>query len=70
MLFVGSYVNASLSTEQGVSSDITEKVEQGHLGIKTGRCLFDYGTDGIPELMQGRMRIFLNKKTLMRIDGS
>ena len=63
---VAGYLNASLSTEQGVSSAITERVERGDLGIKTGRGLFDYGPDEIPELMQRRMRTLLDvKKALL-----
>ena len=58
---VASYLNADLSTEQGVSSAITEKVEQGNLGIKSGRGLFEYKPDEIPALMQRRMRMLLTK---------
>ena len=59
---VASYLNADLSTEQGVSSAITEKVAEGNLGIKTGRGLFEYQPGEIPTLMQGRMRMLLDVK--------
>lgn len=39
---VASYLNADLSNEAGVSGAITERVEQGRLGIKTGGGLFEY----------------------------
>jgi len=66
---VASYLNADLSTEQGVSSAITEKVEQGNLGIKTGKGLFEYNPDEIPALMQRRMRMLLDvKKALTKSD--
>ena len=68
---VASYLNAALSTEQGVSSAIVERVERGDLGIKTGRGLFNYGPDEIPVLMQRRMRMLLDvKKALMKRDVS
>ena len=68
---VAGYLNAALSTEQGVSSAIVERVERGDLGIKTGRGLFDYGPDEIPVLMQRRMRMLLDvKKALMKRDVS
>jgi len=67
---VASYLNADLSTEQGVSSAITEKVEQGNLGIKSGRGLFEYKPDEIPALMQRRMRMLLDvKKALTKSDA-
>jgi len=59
---VASYLNADLSTEQGVSSTITEKVNTGDLGIKTGRGLFEYQPGEIPTLMQARMRMLLDVK--------
>ena len=67
---VASYLNADLSTEQGVSSAITEKVDQGNLGIKTGSGLFEYNPDEIPALMQRRMRMLLDvKKALTKSDA-
>jgi len=56
---VASYLNADLSTDSGVSSAITERVERGELGIKTGRGLFEYQADQIPALAQRRMRLLL-----------
>lgn len=65
---VASYLNADLSTEAGVSSVITERVERGDLGIKSGRGLFDYESDQIPALTQRRMKLLLaTKKVLMEI---
>lgn len=63
---VASYLNADLSTNPGVSSAITERVEKGDLGIKSGRGLFEYEADEIPALMQKRMKLLLAcKKALM-----
>jgi 3-hydroxybutyryl-CoA dehydrogenase/5-formyl-3-hydroxy-2-methylpyridine 4-carboxylate dehydrogenase len=59
---VASYLNADLSTDAGVSSAITERVERGELGIKTGRGLFEYQADQIPALAQRRMRLLLAAK--------
>ena len=63
---VASYLNADLSTNPGVSSAITERVEKGDLGIKSGRGLFEYEADEIPALMQKRMKLLLaSKKALL-----
>jgi 5-formyl-3-hydroxy-2-methylpyridine 4-carboxylic acid 5-dehydrogenase len=68
---VASYLNAELSRETGVSSAITDKVEAGALGIKTGRGLFEYQAGDIPALMQRRMRLLLDvKKALSQGDGA
>jgi 5-formyl-3-hydroxy-2-methylpyridine 4-carboxylate dehydrogenase len=66
---VASYLNADLSTNPGVSSAITERVEKGDLGIKTGRGLFEYQADKIPDLMQQRMKLLLaSKKALLGLE--
>jgi 5-formyl-3-hydroxy-2-methylpyridine 4-carboxylate dehydrogenase len=66
---VASYLNADLSTNPGVSSAITERVEKGDLGIKTGRGLFEYQADEIPGLMQQRMKLLLaSKKALLGLE--
>jgi 3-hydroxyacyl-CoA dehydrogenase len=59
---VASYLNADLSNETGVSSAITDKVEAGDLGIKSGRGLFEYQADEIPALVQRRTRLLLDVK--------
>ena len=59
---VASYLNADLSSEAGVSSAITELVEKGTLGLKSGRGLYEYGPGEIPGLMARRMRLLLNVK--------
>jgi 3-hydroxyacyl-CoA dehydrogenase len=51
---VASYLNPDLASEQGVSSTITERVEQGRLGIKTGGGLFDYDADEVARLQKER----------------
>jgi 3-hydroxyacyl-CoA dehydrogenase len=51
---VASYLNQDLSDEKGVSSTITERVDQGKLGIKTGGGLFDYDADRAAELQKER----------------
>lgn len=63
---VASYLNADLSNDDGVSSAITDRVDEGNLGIKSGRGLFEYEADQIPALMQERMKKLLaSKKALM-----
>jgi 3-hydroxyacyl-CoA dehydrogenase len=51
---VASYLNQDLSDEKGVSSTITERVDQGKLGIKTGGGLFDYDAERAAQLQQER----------------
>lgn len=51
---VASYLNQDLSNEQGVSSSITQRVEQGKLGIKTGGGLFEYDADKATQLQKER----------------
>jgi 3-hydroxyacyl-CoA dehydrogenase len=51
---VASYLNPDLSDEKGVSSTITERVEQGKLGIKTGGGLFDYDAERAAQLQKER----------------
>jgi 3-hydroxyacyl-CoA dehydrogenase len=51
---VASYLNQDLSDEKGVSSTITERVDQGKLGIKTGGGLFEYDGDRAAELQKER----------------
>jgi 3-hydroxyacyl-CoA dehydrogenase len=51
---VASYLNQDLSDAKGVSNTITERVDQGKLGIKTGGGLFDYDADRAAELQKER----------------
>ena len=51
---VASYLNQDLSNEKGVSSTITERVDQGKLGIKTGGGLFDYDAERAAQLQKER----------------
>jgi 3-hydroxyacyl-CoA dehydrogenase len=51
---VASYLNQDLSDEKGVSSTITERVDQGKLGIKTGGGLFDYDSERAAQLQKER----------------
>ncbi len=51
---VASYLNQDLSNEKGVSSTITERVDKGQLGIKTGGGLFDYDADRAAQLQKER----------------
>jgi 3-hydroxyacyl-CoA dehydrogenase len=51
---VASYLNQDLSDEKGVSSTITERVDKGQLGIKTGGGLFDYDADRAAQLQKER----------------
>lgn len=59
---VAGYLNADLSADTGVSALITQKVEAGHLGIKSGRGLFEYKPDEVPALVQRRARLLLAAK--------
>ena len=51
---VASYLNQDLSNERGVSSSITERVEQGKLGMKTGGGLFEYDAHKAAQLQKER----------------
>jgi 3-hydroxyacyl-CoA dehydrogenase len=51
---VGSYLNGDLSTSGEVSSTITDLIEQGRLGMKTGGGLYDYTPEQIAELRAQR----------------
>ena len=51
---VASYLNQDLSDEKGVSSTITERVDKGRIGIKTGGGLFDYDSERTAELQKER----------------
>lgn len=51
---VASYLNQDLSDEKGVSNTITERVDQGKLGIKTGGGLFEYDADRAAQLQKER----------------
>jgi 3-hydroxybutyryl-CoA dehydrogenase/5-formyl-3-hydroxy-2-methylpyridine 4-carboxylate dehydrogenase len=63
---VASYLNKDLSNNTGISSTVTEKVEQGRLGLKTQGGLFDYTPEQIAELAQKRGRLLVaTKKALM-----
>lgn len=59
---VASYLNADLSDRKDVSTTITEKVEKGELGIKTGGGLFSYTPDEISALMQKRVKLLMAVK--------
>ncbi len=62
---VASYLNADLSSRRDVSPLILQKVEAGELGIKTGRGLFAYTPEQIPQLMQRRMRLLLASRKVL-----
>lgn len=51
---VASYLNQDLSDEKGVSSTITERVDRGKLGIKTGGGLFEYDAERAAQLQKER----------------
>jgi 3-hydroxyacyl-CoA dehydrogenase len=51
---VASYLNEDLSDEKGVSKTITERVDQGRLGIKSGGGLFEYDAERAAQLQQER----------------
>ena len=59
---VASYLNADLSASAEVSPVVKERVQAGHLGVKTGRGLFEYGEGELPKLMQRRMALLLKLK--------
>ncbi len=63
---VASYLNKDLSNNTGISSTVTEKVEEGKLGLKTQGGLFEYTPEQIAELAQKRGRLLVAaKKALM-----
>jgi 3-hydroxybutyryl-CoA dehydrogenase/5-formyl-3-hydroxy-2-methylpyridine 4-carboxylate dehydrogenase len=65
---VASYLNGALSRRTDVSPLVKAKVAAGELGIKTGKGLFAYSPEGVPTLMQRRMRLLLaSRKALSGI---
>lgn len=64
---VASYLNADLSSRADVSPLVRQKVAAGELGIKTGRGLFAYTPEGIPPLMQRRMRLLLATRKALSV---
>ena len=64
---VASYLNQELCSDTGISRLVEEKVNQGHLGFKTGKGLFDYAPGEIPELMRARAATLLKlRQELMK----
>jgi 3-hydroxyacyl-CoA dehydrogenase len=53
---VGSYLNQDLCNGAEVSKTITDRVERGELGIKSGKGLYDYTPERIGELRGERAR--------------
>jgi 3-hydroxybutyryl-CoA dehydrogenase/5-formyl-3-hydroxy-2-methylpyridine 4-carboxylate dehydrogenase len=53
---VGSYLNQDLCNGSEVSKTITDRVERGELGIKSGKGLYDYTPERIGELRAERAR--------------
>jgi 3-hydroxybutyryl-CoA dehydrogenase/5-formyl-3-hydroxy-2-methylpyridine 4-carboxylate dehydrogenase len=53
---VGSYLNRDLCNSAEVSKTITDRVEAGTLGMKTGKGLFDYTPEDIERLRGERAR--------------
>jgi 3-hydroxybutyryl-CoA dehydrogenase/5-formyl-3-hydroxy-2-methylpyridine 4-carboxylate dehydrogenase len=53
---VGSYLNADLEGRADVSETITERVDRGELGMKTGSGLFSYTPEQSQALRQRRAR--------------
>ena len=53
---VGSYLNKDLCNGTEVSKTITDRVERGELGIKSGKGLYDYTPERIAELRAERAR--------------
>ncbi len=56
---VGSYLNKDLCNRTDVSSTITDLIEKGRLGMKTGGGLFDYTPEQIAELRAQRAGAFV-----------
>ena len=56
---VGSYLNKEISTSDGVSSTIRDRIGEGRLGIKTGGGLFDYTPEDVERLRAERAAKFV-----------
>jgi 3-hydroxybutyryl-CoA dehydrogenase/5-formyl-3-hydroxy-2-methylpyridine 4-carboxylate dehydrogenase len=53
---VGSYLNRDLCNSGDVSKTITDRVEAGTLGMKTGKGLFEYTSEDVERLRAERAR--------------
>jgi 3-hydroxybutyryl-CoA dehydrogenase/5-formyl-3-hydroxy-2-methylpyridine 4-carboxylate dehydrogenase len=53
---VASYLNRDLDNRADVSETIRQRIENGHLGMKTGSGMFDYTAEQAAELRASRAR--------------
>ena len=55
-----------LAKEDRVSPSVLELVEKGHLGIKSGKGFFDYGSKSLAELIRERDKKLLRVRQLLK----
>lgn len=53
---VSTFLNAELSDRKDVAPLVSEKIAAGTLGIKSGKGIYDYPPDALPELQRERAR--------------
>jgi len=56
---VGNYLNAELSNRTDVNSYVTELTTKGHLGLKTGKGIYDYTEGEVESLKMERANRFI-----------
>lgn len=62
----GSIIFPDLSNDTKVPDIITQKVGQGHLGVKTGRGFFNYESDRAAEVTKRRQTLLLEQLKLFK----
>ena len=56
---VSQYLNKDLDKSEGAAPIVEEMVNQGNLGLKSGKGFYDYSGQDIPALMGGRIKKLL-----------
>jgi len=56
---VGSYLNGELSGRADVSSYVTDRTKNGHLGLKTAKGIYDYAEGEVESLRAERAKRFI-----------
>ena len=65
---VGSYLNGQLSTRQDVSAYVTRRTQEGHLGLKSSKGIFDYETEAMDALRARRTERFIAVRRALERD--
>jgi 3-hydroxybutyryl-CoA dehydrogenase len=56
---VSQYLNQDLDRSEGAAPMVAEMVQQGQLGLKSGKGFYDYSGQDVRTLMGGRIKKLL-----------